>query len=94
MLTEATEETSQDFLKAVMRGFHGEFSEHSWDLDRRLFEADRCFGFTAGDRWVATCGAFTRTMTTPGGSGSASGPDQNGWSSGAASMATPASRVR
>jgi predicted acetyltransferase len=68
VLTDVTEETSQDYLKAVMRGFHGEFHEEHWDFDRRLFEVDRCFGFTAGDRWVATCGAFTRTMTTPGGS--------------------------
>ena len=68
VLTDVTEETSQDYLKAVMRGFHGEFREEHWDVDRRLFEVDRCFGFTAGDRWVASCGAFTRTMTTPGGS--------------------------
>ena len=68
MLTDVTEATSQDYLKAVMRGFHGEYDGQSWDLDRRLFEPGRCLGFTAGDRWVASCGAFTRTMTTPGGS--------------------------
>ena len=68
VLTDVTEETCKDYLVAVMRGFHGDFNEQHWDFDRRLFEVDRCFGFTAGDRWVATCGAFTRTMTTPGGS--------------------------
>ncbi len=68
VLTDVTEETSKDYLAAVMRGFHEEFNEQHWDFDRRLFEVGRCFGFTAGDRWIATCGAFTRTMTTPGGS--------------------------
>ena len=52
-----------------MRGFHGgELNEAHWDFDQRLFEFDRCFGFRAGERWVSTCGAFTRVMTTPGGS--------------------------
>ena len=68
VLTDVTDETGQDYLAAVMRGFHDHYTGEHFDVDRRLFEFDRCFGFTAGDRWVATCGAFTRTMTTPGGS--------------------------
>jgi predicted acetyltransferase len=63
-----TDQARQDFFAAVVRGFHGEYNTEHWDFDQRLFEFDRCFGFTAGSRWVATCGAFTRVMTTPGGS--------------------------
>ncbi len=64
-----TEQDRKDFLAAVVRGFHGgELNEDHWELDQRLFEFDRCFGFRAGNRWVSTCGAFTRVMTTPGGS--------------------------
>ena len=59
----------RSFLDAVVLGFHDDYNaEEHWDLDRRLFEWDRSFGFKAGGRWVATCGAFTRMMTTPGGS--------------------------
>lgn len=63
------EQTRQDFLRAVTRGFHGDdLNLGRWDLDRRLFEFDRSFGFTVGKRWVATCAAFTRQLITPGGS--------------------------
>lgn len=60
--------TRKEFFAAVVRGFHGDYNIEHWDFDQRVFEFDRCFGFTAGDRWVATCGAFSRVMTTPGGS--------------------------
>lgn len=63
------EQVRQDFLRAVIRGLHSDnLSLDRWDLDRRLFEFDRCFGFTVGERWVATCAAYTRRLTTPGGS--------------------------
>ena len=68
ILTEVTDETGKDYLSAVVRGFHDDYTGEHYDFDRRLFEFDRCFGFTVGDRWVATAGAFTRVMTTPGGS--------------------------
>ena len=70
-LTEVGSEEQQqrDFLRAVTRGFHGDDSNlDRWDLDRRLVEFDRSFGFTVGERWVATCAAFTRRLTTPGAS--------------------------
>lgn len=67
VLTQVSQETNQSFIQAVARGFHEEYDDAHWDFDRRLFEPGRCFGFTAGERWVATCGAFTRVMTTPGG---------------------------
>lgn len=63
-----TDEARKDYFAAVVRGFHGEYTGEHWDFDRRFFEFERCFGFRAGERWVATAGAFTRVMTTPGGS--------------------------
>lgn len=63
------EATRKDFLRAVSLGFHGgEENEAHWEFNLRRFEFDRCFGFTDGGRWVSTCGAYTRVMTTPGGS--------------------------
>lgn len=57
------------YLQAVSLGFHEEFHDEpdSSALDERLFEPARTFGFQVDDRWVATCGAFSRTMTLPGG---------------------------
>lgn len=71
VLTEVSheEQEQQDFLRAVLRGFHGDdLNPEHWEFDRRLFEFDRSFGFTVDGRWVATCAAFTRRLTTPGGS--------------------------
>lgn len=55
------------FLQAVSRGFHEDYSEEDWRCESVLVEDDRSFGFTVDDRWVATCGAFSRAMTVPGG---------------------------
>ncbi len=63
----ATEETGQDFLSAVVRGFHDDWSDEHWELDRRWMEWDRAFGYAVADRWIATSGANARTMTVPGG---------------------------
>src|SRR5687768_2052189 len=63
----ASEEGGQEYLAAVVHGFHEDYSVEHWGLDRRWLEWDRSFGFSVGDRWVATCAANTRTMTVPGG---------------------------
>lgn len=63
----ATEESGQAYMAALVRGFHGDYTGEDWELDRRWMEWDRAFGFAAGDRWVATCGANARVMTVPGG---------------------------
>ncbi len=34
---------------------------------RRVIEPERSFGYTVDDRWVSTCGAYTRQLTVPGG---------------------------
>jgi predicted acetyltransferase len=64
----ADEEAGQDYMAAVIRGFHGDYETEHWDLDRRWIEWERAFGYAVRDRWVATCAANTRTMTVPGGS--------------------------
>jgi predicted acetyltransferase len=56
-----------DFLRAVMRGFHGEYHDETPELDRRIFLPDRTFGHRVDGRWVSTCGAFVRQLTLPGG---------------------------
>ncbi|HEY5846171.1 MAG TPA: GNAT family N-acetyltransferase [Microlunatus sp.] len=64
----ASEERGLEYLTAVVRGFHEDYQGEYWEeLNRRWPEWDRSFGFTVGDRWVATCAANTRTMTVPGG---------------------------
>jgi predicted acetyltransferase len=66
-LRQVTEDQGQDYLAALIRVFHGDYQPDHWDLDRRILEWDRCFGFVVDDRWVASTGAYTKTMTVPGG---------------------------
>lgn len=56
-----------EYLAAVMRGFHGDVKPEEWGPVRAALEPERNFGFTADGRWIATTGAFTRTMVVPGG---------------------------
>lgn len=56
-----------DFVHAVGRGFQEAVTDEQLALDRAVLEADRCFGFRAGERWVATFGALTRDLRLPGG---------------------------
>lgn len=62
-----TDATFAEYHAAVTRGFQEEPHREMLDFDRPLFENERTFGFKVGRRWVATCGAFTRRMTVPGG---------------------------
>lgn len=66
-LVYATAEDSEAYLTAVARGFHSDYAADHWELEAKLIEWDRSFGFTVEGRWIATCGAFGRTMTVPGG---------------------------
>ena len=66
-LTTATPERSEEFLAAILRGFHHEYEPEGWGPGRAVAEPDRNFGFTVDGRWVSTCSAYTRTMTVPGG---------------------------
>ena len=66
-LTYVQPEGIDEYLAAVMRGFHGDIKPDEWDTVRAVLEPERNFGFTAGGRWVSTTGAFTRTMVVPGG---------------------------
>ncbi len=66
-LVYATQDASEAYITAVARGFHGDYTADHWELETKVFEWDRTFGFTVEDRWISTCGAFSRTMTVPGG---------------------------
>jgi predicted acetyltransferase len=62
-----TDRTYTSFHEAVSRGFQEQAREEVADFDRPIVENDRFFGFRVGNRWVSTCGAFTRSIAVPGG---------------------------
>ena len=59
---------TEAFAAALVRGFHDDYNAELAEPFLKVLERDRAFGFTVDGRWVATCGAYTRTMTVPGGS--------------------------
>ncbi len=67
-LVTTTDETKDDFFAAIARGFHDTYDAEAWSASRELFEPERNFGHRVDDRWVSSCGAYTREMATPGGS--------------------------
>lgn len=67
-LVTTTEESKGEFFAAIARGFHDTYDAEAWSASEKLFEPERNFGFRVDDRWVSSCGAYTRTMSTPGGS--------------------------
>jgi predicted acetyltransferase len=66
-LTSLTDDRAEDFLAATMRGFHQDYDPDASVAARGVLEPERCFGFAVDGLWVATCGAYTRVMTVPGG---------------------------
>jgi len=66
-LAYANADGADSYLAGVTRGFHQDYVADHWELERQVLEWDRTFGFQVEDRWIATCGAFSRTMTVPGG---------------------------
>ena len=62
-----TAETFEAYHLAIARGFQEPPRPTTLEMDRRLFEYDRSFGFAVGERWVATYAAFSRELTVPGG---------------------------
>ncbi|WP_170111126.1 GNAT family N-acetyltransferase [Antricoccus suffuscus] len=66
--TECTAQDQETFSAAMFKGFHEEPSQEEKDVLGAVWDADRHFGFTVDDRWIATAGSFARTMTVPGGS--------------------------
>ena len=67
-LTILEEADTEAFTAALVRGFHDDYNPELAMPFLKVLEHDRAFGFTVDSRWVATCGAYTRTMTVPGGS--------------------------
>jgi predicted acetyltransferase len=62
-----TDATFKEFHAAIARGFQETHHEELLDLDRKVFDKKRMFGFKVGRRWVSTCGDFERRLTVPGG---------------------------
>lgn len=67
VLTYVTDATFAAYHEAVTRGFQENPNPAVVEFDRPMMENDRFFGFTVGDRWIATSGAFTRQLIVPGG---------------------------
>jgi predicted acetyltransferase len=63
-----TPDRVDEFLAAVMRGFHSDYVADQWKPMHKVIEPERTFGFQVDGRWISTCGAYTRTLTVPGGS--------------------------
>jgi predicted acetyltransferase len=66
-LTYVTADRVEEYLAAVLRGFHEDYNPELWHPHRAVFEPERNFGFTVDGRWVSTCGAYTQRMMVPGG---------------------------
>ncbi len=66
-LNYVTPERVDEYLAAVLRGFHADYTPELWGPHRDVFEPERNFGFTVDGRWISTCGAYTQQMTVPGG---------------------------
>lgn len=62
-----TDATFESFHAAIARGFQEQHHPELLDLDRKIFDRKRMFGFKVGRRWVSTCGDFPRRLTVPGG---------------------------
>jgi predicted acetyltransferase len=64
-----TDDGRREFLAAASRVFNFDADDSGyWPAWMPLYEPDRFFGLSVDDRWISTCGAFTRRMTVPGGS--------------------------
>jgi predicted acetyltransferase len=66
-LSYAREDGAEAYFTAISRGFHTDYDRETWEPETQLTEWDRSFGFQVDDRWIATCGAYSRSMTVPGG---------------------------
>ena len=67
VLKNLTNATFEEFHTAISRGFQEPPRPELLELDRRVFENERMFGFKVGRRWISTCGDFARRLTVPGG---------------------------
>ena len=66
-LVYATPERTDEFLAAVLRGFHDDYVADRWLPMHKVFEPERSFGFQVDGRWISTCAAYSRRLTVPGG---------------------------
>ncbi len=62
-----TDATFAEFHQAIARGFQEQPHAELKEMDRKIFDKKRMFGFKVGRRWVSTCGDLDRELTVPGG---------------------------
>ena len=65
-LSPLPDDQTEGFVAAALRVFSIDFDPVTWP-SRGVFEPERNFGFTVAGRWVATCSAYSRSLTVPGG---------------------------
>jgi predicted acetyltransferase len=68
VLTYMPDDGQDDFVAAVVRGFHDDYQPDLLEPHKRALEPDRTFGYQVDGRWIATCSAYSRSMSVPGGS--------------------------
>src|SRR4051812_13504909 len=66
-LRRPTREEDEAFSVAAMSAFHREFTDVDRERYARIDEPERLLAWFDEGRVVATTGAFTRTLTVPGG---------------------------
>jgi predicted acetyltransferase len=66
-LTYLADEGRDEFIAAVLRGFHEDYRAELWEPHKQVLEPDRTFGYRVNGRWIATCSAYSRLMSVPGG---------------------------
>jgi predicted acetyltransferase len=66
-LRPATREEMEEYSRAALRAFHRELSDDDRRRYERIDEPERSLAWFDDGRIVATTGAFTRTITVPGG---------------------------
>jgi hypothetical protein len=54
-------------VAAVVRGFHDDYQPELFEPHKKTLEPDRTFGYQVDGRWIATCSAYSRGMSVPGG---------------------------
>jgi predicted acetyltransferase len=66
-LTYMPDDGRDDFITAVVHGFHDDAQPDLFGPHKNALEPDRTFGYQVGGRWIATCSAYSRNMSVPGG---------------------------
>ena len=67
-LTYMPDDGQDEFVAAVVRGFHDDYQPELLEPHRKALEPDRTFGYQVDGRWIATRQRLQPGMSVPGGS--------------------------